>query len=131
MNKGIRFLGFCLGAYLLGTVIGMAVTGLSQAEAVGEEPQQLIREEDWGLGFGREGEKPTGNVSAETLSQYQAWYVAPGQEKVIYLTFDAGYENGNTQPIFGCLEEAWGIGYVLFGGELSGDPTGSGAAYGG
>ena len=105
VKKGLAISSACLGAYLIGTLIGMAVTGMSQAEPVGDVPQQIIREEDWGLGFGREGEKPTGNVSAETLSQYRAWYVAPGQEKVIYLTFDAGYENGNTEPILEALKK--------------------------
>ena len=28
--------------------------------------------ENWGLGFGQEGEKPTGNVSAEDLKTYHA-----------------------------------------------------------
>ena len=61
--------------------------------------------ENWGLGFGQDGEKPTGNVSTEELKKYHAAYMDPTDEKVIYLTFDAGYENGNTPEILEALKK--------------------------
>ncbi|MCD8038913.1 MAG: polysaccharide deacetylase family protein [Lachnospiraceae bacterium] len=61
--------------------------------------------ENWGLGFGQSGEKPTGNATVEQLKQYNAYYMAEGDEKVIYLTFDCGYENGNTEPILDALKK--------------------------
>ena len=61
--------------------------------------------ENWGLGFGAEGSRPTGNVSAEALKEYDAYYVGDDGEKVIYLTFDAGFENGNTAPILDALKK--------------------------
>ena len=60
---------------------------------------------NWGLGFREEGQTPVGNASADYLKQFNAWYVGPSQEKVIYLTFDAGYENGNTAPILDALKK--------------------------
>ena len=51
---------------------------------------------DWGLSFQTEGQPPVGNVSAEELRQYNAFYVGDTSRKTIYLTFDAGYENGHT-----------------------------------
>lgn len=60
---------------------------------------------NWGLGFGQEGSQPTGNASVEELKKYNAYYVGDSTEKVIYLTFDAGYENGNTQPILDALKK--------------------------
>ncbi len=87
--------------YLLGTVVGawvMAHRG-SAASAL------IENSENWGLGFGAEGTKPAGNVSAEELKQYNAWYVASSEEKVIYLTFDAGFENGNTPAILDALKK--------------------------
>ena len=60
---------------------------------------------NWGLGFGQEGTQPTGNASVDELKQYDAHYVGDSTEKVIYLTFDAGYENGNTQPILDALKK--------------------------
>ena len=37
--------------------------------------------------------------------RYNSYYVAPTDEKVIYLTFDAGYENGNTEKILDALKK--------------------------
>lgn len=64
-----------------------------------------LASENWGLGFGQEGSQPTGNVSAEELKKYDAYYVGGNSEKVIYLTFDAGYENGNTEAILDALKK--------------------------
>ena len=62
--------------------------------------------DNWGLSFPTPGEKPIGNASAEALLAHDAYYVDPTEEKVIYLTFDAGYENGNTERILDALKEA-------------------------
>lgn len=61
--------------------------------------------DNWGLGFGAEGTQPTGNVSAEELKKYDAYYLGGKEEKVLYLTFDCGYENGNTEPILDALKK--------------------------
>ena len=65
----------------------------------------LTQTENWGLGFGAEGTKPTGNTSAAELAKYNAYYVADIEEKKIYLTFDCGYENGNTETILEALKK--------------------------
>ena len=64
-----------------------------------------LASEDWGLSFGEPGTCPTGNASAEDLAWYDAYYVGGDSEKVIYLTFDCGYENGNTEPILDALKK--------------------------
>ena len=61
--------------------------------------------DNWGLGFGAEGTQPAGNVTADELKQYNAWYVGDKNKKTIYLTFDCGYENGNTEPILDALKK--------------------------
>lgn len=63
--------------------------------------------ENWGLGFGgvAGGGQPTGNASAEELKKYDAYYVGDPEEKVIYLTFDCGYENGNTEAMLDALKK--------------------------
>lgn len=61
--------------------------------------------DNWGLGFGAEGTQPTGNVTADELKKYNAWYVGDKSKNVIYLTFDCGYENGNTEPILDALKK--------------------------
>ena len=38
--------------------------------------------------------QPTGNATSAELAQYDAHYVGDPSGKVLYLTFDCGYENG-------------------------------------
>lgn len=64
-----------------------------------------LASEDWGLSFGEPGTQSVGNASAEDLAWYDAYYVGDDGEKVIYLTFDCGYENGNTEPILDALKK--------------------------
>ena len=58
----------------------------------------------WGLSFRQEHIAPLGPASQEELSRYNAAYIGTGGEKVIYLTFDAGYENGCTEKILDILK---------------------------
>ena len=60
---------------------------------------------DWGLSFPTEGESPVGNASAEDLAQYGAYYLGDTSQKVLYLTFDCGYENGCTEAILDALKK--------------------------
>lgn len=93
-------LAFLLSMFFVGRGVGY----LSREFAV--ESRQVIMEADnWGLGFGAEGSQPTGNLSAAELAKYNAYYVADASEKKIYLTFDCGYENGNTEAILDALKK--------------------------
>ena len=58
----------------------------------------------WGLSFRQEGAPPVGNADAARLRQYDAAYIGPAGEKVLYLTFDAGYENGCMEKILDTLK---------------------------
>lgn len=60
---------------------------------------------DWGLNFSEENSPPRGNETAEKLSEYDAYYIGNTEKKEIYLTFDAGYENGNTAAILDALKK--------------------------
>ena len=57
----------------------------------------------WGLSFQSEG-VPAGPLSAQWLAELDAAYVDPDGGKVLYLTFDAGYENGYTAQILDVLK---------------------------
>ena len=59
----------------------------------------------WGLSFREEGMPPIGNAGVDQLRQYDAAYIGDTGEKVLYLTFDAGYENGCTAEILDILKE--------------------------
>jgi len=66
---------------------------------------RVLNAENWGLGFGEPGTRPTGNATPEEMAQYDAYYMGPGEEKILYLTFDCGYENGNTEAILDALKK--------------------------
>ena len=59
----------------------------------------------WGLSFRENGSAPVGNAGVSQLKKYDAAYIGSSEEKVIYLTFDAGYENGCTAKILDTLKE--------------------------
>jgi len=61
--------------------------------------------DNWGLSFQTEGEAPVGNASVSDLAQYDAYYLGDTSKKVIYLTFDCGYENGYTEKILDALKK--------------------------
>lgn len=60
---------------------------------------------NWGLSFQQEGKPPVANATADYLKQFHAYYARETDEKVLYLTFDAGYENGNTETILNALKK--------------------------
>ena len=59
---------------------------------------------NWGLSFQSEGAAPIAPANSQTLAKYDAVYLGDTAEKVIYLTFDAGYENGCTAKILDILK---------------------------
>lgn len=71
-----------------------------------EAPTMKVQEStNWGLGFNTDGKPPTGTVTADELKRYDAYYLGNPKEKKLYLTFDAGYENGNTPAILDALKK--------------------------
>lgn len=60
---------------------------------------------NWGLSFPEDGQPPVGNATFEQLKQYDAYYRDDTGDKILYLTFDAGYENGNTAAILDALKK--------------------------
>ena len=68
-------------------------------------PTNALAGNNWGLHFPKDGERPIGNAKAEYLAQYDAFFIGNGEEKVVYLTFDAGYENNFTPAILDTLKK--------------------------
>lgn len=62
-------------------------------------------EGNWGLSFREDGKPPVANATFEELAKYDAYYAENTEEKVLYLTFDCGYENGNTPAILDALKK--------------------------
>ena len=59
----------------------------------------------WGLSFSGQGQVPSGPASVAQLEALDSAYVGNTGEKVLYLTFDAGYENGYTEDILNVLKK--------------------------
>lgn len=100
LKKVIPILILFACMFMVGRAVGYAV---QQASAV--MTTRVLEVENWGLGFGQSGTQPSGNTSAADLEKYGAYYIGDSAEKVIYLTFDCGYENGNTEPILDALKK--------------------------
>ena len=82
--------------------------GNKEAEAAAVSGSTVFRdaaEGNWGLSFQEEGKPPVANATFEELAKYNAYYAENTEEKRIYLTFDCGYENGNTPAILEALKK--------------------------
>ena len=102
--KKSRFLCSLLllaGAFTLGSLLGILTGTLSPTK----ETSASVQSASWGLSFQEEGIRTAGNATIDDLKQYNAYYASDTDEKILYLTFDAGYENGNTPAILEALKK--------------------------
>ena len=106
------FLFLFTAAYLIGTGAALwqeQMPGRQQDESSNASaPAEAVSasaEGNWGLKFHENGKRPDGNATIEELARYDAYYAQDTDEKILYLTFDAGYENGNTAPILDTLKK--------------------------
>ena len=90
---------FLTSVFFLGNFVSWAVHSNTVI------PTSSTSESNWGLSFQEEGKPPVANTTAEELKQFDAYYMQNTEEKNIYLTFDCGYENGNTAPILDALKK--------------------------
>ena len=104
MNKKIIYsfvIIAMMGISLWALVIGYVGTG----EKTLITSKGISADGNWGLSFQEDGQSPIGNMTPEELKKYNAYYVDTKAEKNIYLTFDAGYENGYTDKILDVLKK--------------------------
>ena len=83
---------------VLGIILALAGAGAAKQAAA-------LPAGSWGLSFQQEGQPPVGNTTADRLRQYDAAFLGDTAQKRIYLTFDAGYENGCTAQILDALQK--------------------------
>ena len=86
-------------------VMILAAIGVAVGVALGIFFSSTLETGSWGLSFRQEGAAPIGTAGVDQLKQYDAAYLGGTSEKVIYLTFDAGYENGATERILDALQK--------------------------
>lgn len=103
--SGITAQKVSIVAVLFLVMYALGALTAKKAESVGVSALLHEKSENWGLGFGTEGKPPTGNASAEELKKYDAYFIGDTTQNTIYLTFDCGYENGNTEPILDALKK--------------------------
>ena len=92
MRKRDIIMGICV---LVLTAVGIIWVFLGETVETGS----------WGLSFRTEGSPPIGPAGMDQLRQFDAAYLGDPTQKRIYLTFDAGYENGCTEKILDILEK--------------------------
>ncbi len=104
---------------LCGTAIALFVLSLSLLFA-----RLAVPTGAWGLSFQQEGKAPVGNASSAALAQYRAAFLGDTEKPTLYLTFDAGYESGQTAGILDTLQ-AHGVPAAFFvvGNYLETEPA--------
>lgn len=86
---------------LFALCVPAVIGGFGSNEAV----ETVAENTNWGLGFKEDGKPPTGNASVADLAKHNAYYIGDTSKNIIYLTFDAGFENGNTEKILDSLKK--------------------------
>lgn len=92
MKRWLMWGGFC-GMLLLAVLCARGIS------------MRVIPTGSWGLSFPEEGKAPAGNAGKAALAEYDAVYLGDEEKPRIYLTFDAGYENGATEKILDALKK--------------------------
>lgn len=83
----------------------LCAIALAAAGAAAVFSGSVLKTGSWGLSFRQEGAPPIGNAGVDQLRRYDAVYIGDTTQKVLYLTFDAGYENGCTTQILDVLKK--------------------------
>lgn len=102
IKKGVLLLFLFTTAYMTGISLGILFESFHTLPST---TTSATASENWGISFQKEGERPIGNAEISELSSMNAAYCQDTDEKVLYLTFDCGYENGNTEPILDALKK--------------------------
>ena len=100
--KSARILLLFCAAACIGSAAGKIVSHYTRNQ---QSLPSSSQSSSWGLSFQEEGKRPVGNATIEELAQYNAFFAEDTEEKKIYLTFDAGFENGNTPAILDALKK--------------------------
>lgn len=101
--KAFGLLALFGACYLAGATVAELCKDTNIESVMSKEV--IVQSQDWGLGFSEKGKPPTGMADVEELKEYHTYYLGDPTQKKLYLTFDAGFENGNTEPILDALKK--------------------------
>lgn len=93
----------CLICLYIGIQVGEHKESVPTTAVAASTDENAVR--NWGICFDKDGEKPRIDIEEQVLADYDTYYIGNTEEKTIYLTFDCGYENGNTEAILDALKE--------------------------
>ena len=88
-----------------GLILGLVALLALSAIMITQFTTDAIATGAWGLSFRKEGAPPSGPATTQELARFNAAYLGDTAQKVLYLTFDAGYENGCTEKILDILKK--------------------------
>lgn len=98
-KRFLRAAGVLTAAVVLGAGIFTA------AGVLQEKSLNTAADGNWGLSFQEVGKPPVANASMDYLKKFDAYYAEDTDKKELFLTFDAGYENGHTAKILDTLKK--------------------------
>ncbi len=105
ITKPVR-IGLTLGVLAcVAVLLSLAAAGVfNTAVPVFQAPTVTV-EYDWYYQPRTDGKQPLPCSEPDFLKKYNDYYLGSPDEKVIYLTFDAGFENGNMPKILDTLKK--------------------------
>ncbi|MEG7529976.1 MAG: delta-lactam-biosynthetic de-N-acetylase [Hungatella sp.] len=117
----VKKTSYLVSLFLLSFLVGQGIARITDLQH--QDTVAAGADSNWGLGFPIEGQPPVANASADYLKNFNAYYAGNNKEKVIYLTFDAGFENGNTAVILDALKKHQAPAtFFLVGNYLTSSP---------
>ena len=107
MNKHSYRTFFIIGffVFVFGILVSTNFYMLNKTKAHISDPNVSTQEYNWYFNPRNDGKQPEPIKEANFFNKYSSYYVGDPNEKVIYLTFDAGYENGTTESILNTLKK--------------------------
>lgn len=98
---------FVIGAFVLifTLVISSNFDILPKSKTQILNPELSTSEYNWYFNPRDDGKQPSPIQEASFFKKYNSYYVGDPNEKVLYLSFDAGYESGNTEKILDTLKK--------------------------
>ncbi|MEG0369945.1 MAG: polysaccharide deacetylase family protein, partial [Hungatella sp.] len=117
----VKKTSYLVSLFLLSFLVGQGIARITDLQH--EDTVAAGADGNWGLSFPTEGQPPVANATADYLKNFNAYYAGSSKEKVIYLTFDAGFENGNTAVILDALKKHQAPAtFFLVGNYLTSSP---------
>ena len=101
----IRKKRFLRAAGVLAAVVVLGAGIFTAAGVLQEKSLNTAADGNWGLSFQEAGKPPVANASMDYLKKFDAYYAEDTDKKELFLTFDAGYENGHTAKILDTLKK--------------------------